>query len=86
MLRLVLAIAGAALGTAFAVTPPTHADPAWPNASPGRGKPMPQPPPGCVQENGLPCSGAPSGLNATRGRNPAICALITHGGWVSEAK
>jgi hypothetical protein len=80
MIRLALATAAAALGAAFAVAPPVHADPVWPQCVRPDGSPCPPPPPGCVQDNGLPCSGAPQDLNAACARNPAICAWITHGG------
>ncbi|MFZ0228085.1 hypothetical protein [Mycobacterium sp.] len=41
----------------------------------------PCPPPGCVQDNGMPCSATPRDLNAACARNPAICMWITHGGF-----
>jgi hypothetical protein len=53
----------------------------WPSCVTPEGNPCPPPPPGCVQDNGMPCSAAPQDLNAACARNPAICMWITHGGF-----
>jgi hypothetical protein len=34
-------------------------------------------PPGCVQENGLPCSGSLPDINAACMQNPVICRWLT---------
>jgi hypothetical protein len=65
-----------ALGTAFTSAIPAYAGPEQACVRPD-GTPCPPMPPGCVQENGLPCSGALQDINAACNQNPVICRWLT---------
>jgi hypothetical protein len=66
-----------ALGTAFtAAIPNAYAGPEQSCVRPD-GTPCPPMPPGCVQENGMPCSGSLPDINAACMQNPVVCRWLT---------
>ncbi|MBP2455331.1 hypothetical protein JOF57_005244 [Mycolicibacterium lutetiense] len=75
-----LTVAGSfALGMAFTFAVPAvpaYADPAQACVRPD-GTPCPPMPAGCVQENGLPCSGSLPDINAACMQNPVVCRWLT---------
>ncbi len=65
-----------ALGMAFTFAAvPAYADPDQACVRPD-GSPCPPMPAGCVQENGLPCSGALPDINAACNQNPVVCRWL----------
>ena len=64
-----------ALGVSFGLAVPAYAIPDQACVRPD-GSPCPQMPPGCVQENGLPCSGALPDINAACNQNPVVCRWL----------
>ncbi|MGH3643251.1 MAG: hypothetical protein ACRDUX_30010 [Mycobacterium sp.] len=64
-----------ALGMAFACAVPAYAAPEQACVRPD-GSPCPPMAPGCVQENGLPCSGALPDINAACMQNPVVCRWL----------
>ncbi len=77
-LRLLIAAAALALGAAFifsASAGPAYAEPSQACVRPD-GTPCPPMPAGCVQENGLPCSGSLPDINAACMQNPVVCRWL----------
>jgi hypothetical protein len=74
--RLICSAAVVALGMAFTCAPSAYAGPGDQACVRPDGSPCPAMPPGCVQENGLPCSGALPDINAARNQNPVVCRWL----------
>jgi hypothetical protein len=74
-LQLLCGAAAVALGMAFTGAVPAYASPEQACVRPD-GTPCPPMPPGCVQENGLPCSGALPDINAACMQNPVVCRWL----------
>ena len=70
--ELLCGAAAVALGRAFTCAIPAYADP----QQQCDGTPCPPMPPGRVQENGLPCSGALPDINAACMQNPVVCRWL----------
>jgi hypothetical protein len=64
-----------AIAMAFTVAAPASAGPEQQCVRPD-GSPCPPMAPGCVQENGLPCSGALPDINAACMQNPVVCRWL----------
>lgn len=75
-LRLLCAATVFALGVAFTSAIPASADPDQQACVRPDGTPCPPMPPGCVHENGLPCSGALADINAACNQNPVVCRWL----------
>jgi hypothetical protein len=73
--QLMCGAAVVAMGMAFATAIPAYAGPEQQCVRPD-GTPCPPMPPGCVQENGLPCSGALPDINAACMQNPVVCRWL----------
>jgi hypothetical protein len=73
--QLMCSTAIVALGAAFACVAPAYAGPEQACVRPD-GSPCPPMAPGCVQENGLPCSGALPDINAACMQNPVVCRWL----------
>ena len=74
--RLLCGAAVVALGAAFgSAAPIAVAEPQQACVRPD-GTPCPPMPAGCVQENGLPCSGALPDINAACNQNPVVCRWL----------
>ncbi|MBJ7398676.1 hypothetical protein [Mycolicibacterium sp.] len=76
-IRLFCAAVGVALGATGAMAVPAYAGPYDQICVRPDGTVCPPMPPGCVQENGLPCSGALPDINAACMQNPVVCRWIT---------
>ncbi len=75
--RLLCSAAAVALGMAFNLrTRCPYAGPADQAYVRPDGTPCPAMPPGCVQENGLPCSGSLPDINAACNQNPVVCRWL----------
>lgn len=73
--QLLYGVAVVALGMAFTSAVPAYAEPVQACVRPD-GTPCPPMPPGCVHENGMPCSGALPDLNAACMQNPVVCRWL----------
>ena len=73
--RLLCSAAAVALGMAFAFVTPAYASPEQQCVRPD-GTVCPPMPPGCVQENGMPCSGSLPDINAACMQNPVVCRWL----------
>jgi hypothetical protein len=74
--QLICGAAGVALSLAFASAAPAYASPQDQACVRPDGSPCPAMPPGCVQENGLPCSGSLPDINAACNQNPVVCRWL----------
>jgi hypothetical protein len=74
--RVLCGAAVVALGMAFTYAPSAEASPVDQTCVRPDGTPCPAMPPGCVQENGLPCSGALPDINAACNQNPVVCRWL----------
>lgn len=77
-IHLLCGAAAIALSAAFAFATPAYASPDQACVRPD-GTACPPMPPGCVQENGLPCSGSLPDLNAACNQNPVVCRWLIGG-------
>lgn len=76
--HLLRAAAVVALATGFATgMPPAAASPIDQACVRPDGTPCPAMPPGCVHENGMPCSGSLADINAACNQNPVVCRWLT---------
>jgi hypothetical protein len=64
-----------AMGMAFTSAVPVQASPEQACVRPD-GTPCPPMAPGCVHENGMPCSGALPDINAACMQNPVVCRWL----------
>jgi len=64
-----------AMTMAFTAAAPASAGPEQQCVRPD-GTPCPPMAPGCVQENGLPCSGSLPDINAACMQNPVVCRWL----------
>ncbi|MDP9166029.1 MAG: hypothetical protein M3O32_08200 [Actinomycetota bacterium] len=74
--QLLVGAAVVALSVAFASPALAYAGPENQQCVRPDGTPCPPMPPGCVQENGLPCSGALPDINAACMQNPVVCRWL----------
>jgi hypothetical protein len=74
--QLLCAAAAVALGAAFTSAIPAYAGPEQQACVRPDGTPCPPMPAGCVQENGLPCSGSLPDINAACMQNPVVCRWL----------
>ena len=77
--RVVCAAFAVCLGTALALSASAYAGPYDQVCLRPDGTTCPPMPPGCVQENGLPCSGALPDINAACMQNPVVCRWLIGG-------
>lgn len=68
--------AAVALSMAFMSAAPAYAGPENQQCVRPDGTPCPPMAPGCVQENGMPCSGALQDINAACMQNPVVCRWL----------
>jgi hypothetical protein len=68
--------AAVALGMALMSAAPAYAGPENQQCVRPDGTPCPPMAPGCVQENGMPCSGALPDINAACMQNPVVCRWL----------
>jgi hypothetical protein len=68
--------AAVALSMAFMSAGPAYAGPENQQCVRPDGTPCPPMAPGCVQENGMPCSGALPDINAACMQNPVVCRWL----------
>lgn len=73
--RVLCGAAVMALAVPFTSAVPASAAPEQACVRPD-GTPCPPMAPGCVQENGLPCSGALPDINAACMQNPVVCRWL----------
>lgn len=74
--QLIVGAAVVALSVAFTSPAAAYAGPENQQCVRPDGTPCPPMPPGCVQENGLPCSGALPDINAACMQNPVVCRWL----------
>lgn len=74
--RLLCGAAVVALGMALSCATTAYAGPLDQPCVRPDGTPCPAMPPGCVHENGMPCSGALPDLNAACNQNPVVCRWL----------
>ena len=75
--RLLCGAGAIALGMALSCATPAFAGPFDQACVRPDGTPCPAMPPGCVHENGMPCSGSLPDINAACNQNPVVCRWLT---------
>ena len=73
--RLLYGAATVALAMSFTTVSPASAEPVQACVRPD-GTPCPPMAPGCVHDNGMPCSGALPDINAACNQNPVVCRWL----------
>lgn len=73
--RLLYGAATVALAMSFTTVAPAYAEPVQACVRPD-GTPCPPMAPGCVHDNGMPCSGALPDINAACNQNPVVCRWL----------
>ena len=73
--RILYGAGAIALAMSFSTAVPAYAEPVQACVRPD-GTPCPPMAPGCVHENGMPCSGALPDINAACNQNPVVCRWL----------